>query len=503
MEDREQGKRLVAALFCCLLVALPFGLVQYPPVTDLPQHLAQVRLFFETVADSNADYRIQWLTPYSLFYVLPSVAWTFLPTVEVGRAAMLALALSSTLAVHLLAARRRRPMAAAILASVLFFNHTVYWGFLSFVTGWLSFIVWFLLTTGPRSSPSVGGALLLCGGAAALYASHALWFAIGMAWLVLHAALHRLPWRTIVFRLLSVSPVIVAAAIWYPHLAAGGFVSPTVWFVSPAERVSPSWLIDAVLGGLQGGSEYLVFGVLSLWLVTSVWQNRHDLHSKVNIDLVVVAVLFSCLGLLLPDQHMNTIQFAARWMPAAMVAAILAVPAPTFMPRWHAPLAAAVLAIFCLTTAVAWQRFEGDELSGLDASLAVLPSSSRVIGLDFVKESEVVKGRPFLQTFAYAQVLRGGALNFSFAGFAPSPVVYRERKSQPWTPNLVWFAERVQRSDLTYFDYALLNGTDQVHAAFAAEASLAPLTESGRWRLYEVVHRHAMTAKHEAERKTP
>jgi hypothetical protein len=484
-------------------VALPFGLVQYPPVTDLPQHIAQVRLFIETVTDANPDYRIQWFTPYSLFYVLPGLAWALLPTDEVARAATLALALLCTLAIHLLAARRQRPIAAAILASVLFFNHAVYWGFLSFVFGWLSFVAWFLVTTGRRKAPSVGDALLLCGGALVLYASHALWFVIGMVWLLLHALVHRLPWRILAFRLLSVSPVMVVAAIWYPRLAAGGFVSPTVWFVSPAERVSPSWLVDAVFGGLQGGAEYLVLGVLSLWLVASVWQNRGDLRGKVNIDLSLLAVLFLLMGLLLPDQHMNTIQFAARWLPAAMIAAVLAVPAPTVMPRLHVPLAAVVLATFCLTTAVAWQRFERDELSGLDASLAALPPASRVIGLDFVKESEIVKGRPFLQTFAYAQVLRGGALNFSFAGFAPSPVVYRQREAQPWTPNLVWFAERVQKSDLGYFDYALLNGADRVHAAFAAEASLAPLTGSGRWRLYEVVDSRAVTAKREPDRRTP
>jgi hypothetical protein len=200
---------------------------------------------------------------------------------------------------------------------------------------------------------------------------------------------------------------------------------------------------------------------------------------------------------------MNTIQFAARWLPVAMIAGVLAVPAPTALRRLHVPLAAALLGTFCLTTAMAWQRFERDELSGLQESLAALPSSSRVIGLDFVKESKVVKGRPFLQTFAYAQVVRGGALNFSFAGFAPSPVVYRQRKAQPWTPNLVWFAERVQKSDLGYFDYALLNGPDPVHAAFAAEASLAPRTSSGRWRLYQVVESHPVTVSRELRGAAP
>jgi hypothetical protein len=503
MEDQNQRRRFVTALVCCLFVALPFGLVHYPPLTDLPQHIAQVRLFLETMNGVNADYRVQWFTPYSLFYVLPGAAWVFFPADEVGRVATLALALLCTLAVHLLAARRQRPLAAAVLASVLFFNHAVYWGFLSFVAGWLSFMAWFLVTTRRRESLSIVDGLLFCCGALVLYAGHALWFVVGIVWLLVHDLVHRLPLRQLAFRLLSVSPVIVGAALWYPHLAANGFVSPTVWFVTPPERIAPSWLVDAVLGGLQGAAEYLVLAVLLIWLFVSVWQNRDDLRAKVNVDLLLLAALFLLMGLLLPDQHMNTIQFAARWLPAAMITALLAVPAPTALPRLHVPLAVALLGTFCLSTALAWQRFERDELSGLEESLAALPSSSRVIGLDFVKESPVVKGRPFLQTFAYAQVLHGGALSFSFASFAPSPVVYRQRKAQPWTPNLVWFAERVQRADLGHFDYALLNGPDRVHAAFAAEASLAPRTSNGRWRLYEVVHPRTVTASRTLGGLTP
>jgi hypothetical protein len=45
---------------------------------------------------------------------------------------MVSLALLWTVAIHWLAFRRRRPAAAAVLASALFFNRTTYWGFYSF-----------------------------------------------------------------------------------------------------------------------------------------------------------------------------------------------------------------------------------------------------------------------------------------------------------------------------------------------------------------------------------
>src|SRR5215813_8474311 len=61
--------RVLLATVCCLLLAVPFVSVRFPPITDLPQHLAQIRLFHETIAAPDSPYRVQWLTPYILAYV--------------------------------------------------------------------------------------------------------------------------------------------------------------------------------------------------------------------------------------------------------------------------------------------------------------------------------------------------------------------------------------------------------------------------------------------------
>jgi hypothetical protein len=210
----------------------------------------------------------------------------------------------------------------------------------------------------------------------------------------------------------------------------------------------------------------------------------------IDRDLLAAGVMLFAVALILPDKHMNTIQFAARWMPPAAILLLLAGPAPDLSARLQRALALATTAVFCLTTAVAWQRFEREELSGLAAALEALPASEpRVIGLDFIKRSEVVKERPFLQTFAYAQVVRGGKLNFTFASFAPSLVVVRDRKRIAWTPGLEWFAERVRPGDFQYFDYAVVNGTDEQHRQLVADAGLVAETDRGRWRLYRTPHR--------------
>jgi hypothetical protein len=130
--------------------------------------------------------------------------------------------------------------------------------------------------------------------------------------------------------------------------------------------------------------------------------------------------------------------------------------------------------------------FERSELSGLSESLKAVPQNSRLLGLSYMKESGIVRGRPFIQVFSYAQVYRGGELNFSFADFGPSLVIYRTPRRLAWTSGLEWFPERAKKSDLLSFEYALVSGDETTHDSAARDGTLAPLTSSGRWRLYAV-----------------
>ena len=83
-------------------------------------------------------------------------------------------------------------------------------------------------------------------------------------------------------------------------------------------------------------------------------------------------------------------------------------------------------------------------------------------------------------------MVKGGGLNFSFAQFTPSLVVYKQIGPTPWTGGLEWQAERVKPWDFRYFDYALVNGDEDVHNYVVRQAQLAPVTNSGSWRLYRI-----------------
>src|SRR5512139_941912 len=102
----EHRYRLLAATACCMLVALPFALVQFPPITDLPQNLAQIRLFLDAWQNPESAYRIQWLTPNIASYPFLAAGWFLFSPETAGWAAMLGLALASSLSVHVLGAQR-------------------------------------------------------------------------------------------------------------------------------------------------------------------------------------------------------------------------------------------------------------------------------------------------------------------------------------------------------------------------------------------------------------
>src|SRR5262249_15653245 len=250
-------------------------------------------------------------------------------------------------------------------------NHVVYWGFYSFAVGWPVFCLWLLLTVGQTSRPMrVTDGLLLFVTALLLYLSHALWFAAGMAWLALSSVVFRVPRRTTGFRAVSPAPVVIGIAVWYPQLAASGFVSPTKWSALPTARLSFAWLVDATFGGLTGPTEWVLLATLAAWITLALWQHRRSPHTAVDRPLLLAAGMLAVMTLLLPDLYMTTIDFAGRWLPGALILVMLAVPAPVMDQRLLCGAALAVVAGLCLATAAAWSRFENAEMTGLHDALA-------------------------------------------------------------------------------------------------------------------------------------
>src|SRR4030042_1767010 len=217
--SRSINTRIIFALLCFLVAVVPFLLVKFPPITALPQHAAQIRLFGEALSQPDSPYRIQWLTPYSLVYAVLGGSWLAFGPENAGRIGMLIIALLWIAMLHLLAARLNRSPLAASLASLLFFGHILYWGFYQFTLGWTLFLGWVMLTQ-VNFKNRLREAAAFFVASAVLYFTHVLWFFIAIGWLAAqHILLLKPSWQRSAARLAGAFPLIILAFLWYPSPA--------------------------------------------------------------------------------------------------------------------------------------------------------------------------------------------------------------------------------------------------------------------------------------------
>ncbi len=246
-------------------------------------------------------------------------------------------------------------------------------------------------------------------------------------------------------------------------------------------------MLSAAFGGLQGRLEPIVALAVVGWLTAGLWQHRAALAAAGDRRLALAGVLFLLAALALPGVHRHTILFASRWIPPAAVFLVLACPPP----RLNAGLRHAVPWLLVVTlagaTSAAWMGFEQEELDGLEECLAALPPEQRILGLALIRTSPRIRGFPYYHLFAYAQVLRGGELNRSFADEASSLVVFRDLpKKYPWTDRLDWRPERFRESDRDHFQFLIAYATIETHGSFLRDPHLEPVTPERPWRLYWV-----------------
>lgn len=488
MNRREMSFMLSAVV----MISLPFLGVRFVPATDLPQHLAQVRLFNDILQGKSSDiYSISWWGANVLVYMLLGINWMFLAPIAAGKALMVELAIAWVAAIFVLAKRRDRITESALLASLFVFNASLYWGFVNFILGWPVFVAWYVLVVAREGVQSpVRRVFIVFFLSALLFLAHALWLAVGILELFVADARHRTRGKALALQMVGLLPLLAYCFIWYQRISherlALTFDTAGHWNYSPWERLNPSWILDAALGGLRGPTEAVVLlGVLA-WVAVGLYTHRDNLRTAIDKNLLWSSVLLGAIVFLAPDKFLNTILFASRWMPPAIILLLLALPAPRLPDAARISFAAMLVVILAFSTALQWYQFDKNENSGLSESLSAVSPRASVLGLDFIKESTILCGNPFIQTVAYAQVLQGGRLGFSFAEHH-SGIVVTDSIGE-WTPALEWEAERVSFQDLAFFDFTLVNATDEVHRHFSSLPALQPVTTEGRWRLYRCVH---------------
>ncbi len=422
----HSARHWLLAAIAALLLLLPFFFSTFPPATDIPQHFCQIHLLKETLAGKTHLYSINWFAPNNLIYLLVASIDALLAPPLSAKILLMILAIMWIASIYYLAWKLNRPLENAILATPLFYNLAFYWGFLNFLIGWPFFALLLVQSLKPMNKKNW---ILTCSLLFILYNCHALWFLVGSAFIFIHNLVLWKNKSAFFYRISTSLPTAMIAAVWFPVFSvsreSSGFDIAPYWITSPLQRITPAFITNTMLGGVRGYLEPIVAGAVLLWLLWALFTNRVKLMQKCNNALLTAALLFTGIMIFAPQKFMNTIFFAQRWFPCAVILLILAMPRPAFKRQWGMAYVMGIVVLFSLETSLIWKLFDKKELTGLQDSLIMLPEEQRVLGLDYIKNSTLIKGRPFMQMYAYAQVLKGGSLNFSFAEHSSGIVIYK------------------------------------------------------------------------------
>lgn len=488
---------LVLALGALLAVA-PLWRVPYPPLQDLPQHLAAIRVL-HSYADPAYGFvqhyvlqllHTQYLALYLACDALAHVVDLRTATLLVASAAVAVIPISG----GALLAALGRSRAMGLLLVPLTYNAHLILGFLNFVAALPLCLYGLALSVRQREdfklprAIGLGLLMVLC------FYTHV----VPCALLMLGHALISLSrdWRAMGRAALTLVPSLPAVLLWLLRSPAGtataeaaglGSGAQRAQFRTPAQALDQlsAWLLDVFAGrGGHGVMQLwagLVFTLAAVSLVQSLAAHR-QLRLSVRVRLLLLVPLCAAGYLYLPSGYGFIWPIAERF---ALLACILALPAIPRLEGLFAPVVlSAVLVLSGVHVAQADRAFHGfaDEVGDLDGALSAIPPRSKVAGLIFDRGSRHVRFSPFIHYVAYYQARKGGVVMFTFADFPQSPFAFRDENRPPRVPpRWEWMPGRVRPADLSYYDYVLVRGGP---GRIARSRTHVPVFSGRRWSVY-------------------
>jgi hypothetical protein len=476
----------------------PLFAVAHPPIQDLPQHLAAVRVLAD-YGDPDLGFAqyfevVLFRTQY-LGYYLAAIVLSWPLGVLRANLLLLAVAVAGTpYALRFLLRSLGRDGRLAVLAFPLLWNAHLILGFLNFVAAIPLALLGLGLAARLRLSPTRRDAVLLGVVTVVTFTMHVVPF----AFLGLGAALLGLDVRDprgTVRRWTPLVPGALATLVWTQLAPAGRSTLDAAsgaggaQFVAPLRALSevPMWLTD-VLQGSTDDALLVAYGLLVVFAAAAAPLGGRAKGPAVPPGLAARIGAFAPLAAILyfvtPASYDWIWPINARFPLLALLFAIVA------LPRARGWVGAVVLIGglglgVAMTEQVreAFVRVEEEEVGALDEALEAIPEGARVAALVFDRGSRHVKFSPFIHSAGWVQARRGGAVMFTFADFPQSPFVFREDRRPPRVPpRWEWTPERVRPDpDLDWYTHVLTRGGP---GRIARDPDWERIFEADRWRVF-------------------
>ena len=469
-----------------VFAVLPLWIVRHPPIQDLPQHLAAIRVLSD-YSDPKLGFA-HWFelslgsTQYLTYYLAAKVLAIFLG-VSLANGVLLSLSIGGlAYALRALLRALGRDEDLALFCFPLLWNAHLILGFVNFIAA-IPLVLWGLsLAVRQRLAPSRRRAVLLALLLVLTFYTHVVPFAFLAAGVLLLSAGAGV--RASLSRAMPLLPAALCVSIWFATSPAGRSVSAAIrpggqprglgvrplytgW--SDALRQAPDWLTDVLVS--ESDDKLLVVWLLLVVLTIGVTVGARAGDDRASLAaaergtlarrLGVLPALAALLYFVTPSSYDWIWPINARFPLLALIFLIPVMPAPRGAIRLSVLGAAVVLALLSFTeVTAAFRKFEKEEVGELDQAIAAIPPGQKVAGLIWQRHSRYVKFAPFIHAVAWYQVEKGGAVMFTFADFPQSPFKFKPENRPPKVaPRWEWEPGRVDPArDLGFYDYVLTRG---------------------------------------------
>jgi hypothetical protein len=453
-----------------LLASAPAWIVRYPPLQDLPFHVATLRLV-HSYADPAYGFTDDFVrnlggTQYALYYLVGSI-FAYLFGVAAASVAMTSLYLGGTvLAVRALLAALDKDTRLCLFVVPLLVNMMFLYGLMPFVCGIALMFAVLAVAVRFFEAPTRWRGALVALLSLALFYTHVVPYALfGLG----YAALF--PWknpRQWLAATLAVVPSL-GAVTWWVVLAPQGKQAAGALgaafrhapYVDAMARL-PQWTIDVFRDSTA--EWHFIALVVVLLLAVGLAQGDRDTSKPASRALVVLPVACTVLYFSTGSDLGDVWLFCERFPVPGMMSAI-----PLMrMPRGVRGVVVSGLALALAVSSTVnvcnhFVRFQLEEVGDFDEAIAAMEPRKRVAALIYDKGSAIVNNVPFLHFGSYYQARKGGLVMFSYSSFLFWPVRFRPGHFPPpgTRPRLrwEWTPESVPIQELyPYYDYVLTRG---------------------------------------------
>jgi len=507
----ETALVLIAIAASFYVVAFPFTVCRYAPITDLPFHAANtgmLRHYFDPAFHAREQFDLSPISvPYVTTNVLGAILMLVLPAsaaIKIATVVMLSM-LPVGLGVMFHGMKKSPLLGLAGLPFVWTF--LTHWGFVGFVGTLGLFCMTIGLTLMVLDKPSFRRQVQLSAVLVILFFTHifrfpfALLGVIGTA-LVMYPATGRF-WPI-------VPPLGLPMVLLFAWLRARSTTLRTPLQLSKPNMARlhefANYLFD---GGFHDAAEtrgiltsFQVLGIVAILLVfLAVTDGRFIRRTKqewiwfggVTFVVVGCAGAFFLLYMMLPmeaglwwyiypREAIATSLLALGFLPDLPRSNVLRVPTVLLLACGPLPLARSVTANYRDFDRVTEDFYQISQK---------IPIGPKLMYLIFDHSGTKKKITPFIHLPAYIQADNGGWLGFHFSTFGASPLVYRNPQEPgavipppvplrwEWTPQRFRVLEHGR-----FFDWFLVRTGPSPASMFRADQAIVPVDHVGSWWLY-------------------